>query len=118
MIFLPVSHSDRHKALSLHICSYKALVPPSTAISAPVTHEASSDARYRAQETTSSVVPMRLIIICRVIPSMVDELMAHSVCGVLISPGEIVFARMLYVPPSAASCRVIAMTPPLLAAWA
>src|SRR4029453_10923588 len=89
--------------------------PPSTTRLAPVTYEASSEARKRAHRATSSGAPIR--------PSGMARAMARigwpgasrspSVAGGRIMPGLMQLARMPCRAPSAASCFVIATTPPL-----
>src|SRR5271168_1410641 len=99
--------------------THQAVVPPSTAMSAPVTNELSSEARNSAAGATSSGWPTRPNISFSIMgPRNSGSLRSSRVAPVSMRPGEIVLARMLCLPPSIASCRVMARTPPLAAVCA
>ena len=117
----PTTSSETSVAFRARRSSYdhQAVVPPSTAMSAPVTNELSSEARNSAAGATSSGLPTRPNISFSIMgPRNSGSLRSSRVAPVSMRPGEIVLARMLCLPPSTASCRVMARTPPLAAVCA
>ncbi len=85
--------------------------PPSTTRVAPVTKEASSEARKITARPISSGTPMRPS--SEAASSQSSLAPVPPVASVLIQPGETALARMPWGPPSAAWARVSASMPAL-----
>jgi len=95
-------------------------MPPSTGSTAPVTYEASSEARKRMQEATSSGEPARLAGIASSSPPDPFESDPSEVNSrvrwVSISPGATAFTVTPRRATSTATVRVKAINPALEAA--